>query len=342
MFKSSEKLRHEAAQRSLDRVASSWRQSRTTWFDGTPESIAARLAETGRVLTVARSGYSPAHLELTVEAERARRELLAAQHRLLTDFLDDGARNFKGSRRVAGDGDPMLDHQNAMDSARGDQDYRDFIHQHLRDTGPGQASTCSQCSGPTHDDSTFGGEPICNECLDEVYADAGQPPPSMDHGDYQGRHRSGAARRVAKERGLRECINCGGALSGEQDDDKESECGTCGMSAHQKGVDWRKKDAAQHSFDDVIERAYKNKGIIDHPMVGVNPGDGVYRNQPGMVDGYDGPPYGPGASTRVPYDVEDAYTKPYIAEEDPDFTPAEYLGPAGRDLGGKHRMEEGY
>jgi hypothetical protein len=101
MFKSSERLRQESAQRSLDRVASSWRQSRTTWFDGTPQSIEARLAETGRVLTVARSGYSPAHLELTVEAERARRELLAAQHHLMTDFLDDGARAFKGSRRVA-------------------------------------------------------------------------------------------------------------------------------------------------------------------------------------------------------------------------------------------------
>lgn len=92
MFKSSEKLRHEAAQRSLDRVASSWRNARTTWFDGTPESIEARLAETNRVLTVARSGFTPAHLGLTIEAENARRELLAAKHRLLNDFLDDGAR----------------------------------------------------------------------------------------------------------------------------------------------------------------------------------------------------------------------------------------------------------
>lgn len=104
MFKSSEKLRHEAAQRQLDRVASSWRNARTTWFDGTPEAIEARLAETNRILAVARSGYSPAHLGLTVEAENARRELLAAQHRLMTDFLDDGARAFQGSRRVAGDG----------------------------------------------------------------------------------------------------------------------------------------------------------------------------------------------------------------------------------------------
>lgn len=95
MFKSSEKLRHEAAQRQLDRVASSWRSARTTWFDGTPEAIEARLAETNRLLTVARSGVTPAHLGLAIEAENARKELLAAKHRLLVDFLDDGARAFK-------------------------------------------------------------------------------------------------------------------------------------------------------------------------------------------------------------------------------------------------------
>lgn len=101
MFKSSERLRHEAAQRSLDRVASTWRSSRTTWFDGTPESIEMRLAATDRLLAVARSGFTPAHLELTVEAENARKELLAAKHQLLEDFLDDSARAFKGSKRVA-------------------------------------------------------------------------------------------------------------------------------------------------------------------------------------------------------------------------------------------------
>lgn len=102
MFRSAETLRHEAAQRSLDRVAHTWRSERATWFDGTPESIAARLASTDRVLTVARSGFSPAHLALAVEADNARKELLAAQHRLLVDFLDDGARAFKGSKREAG------------------------------------------------------------------------------------------------------------------------------------------------------------------------------------------------------------------------------------------------
>lgn len=101
MFKSSQHLREAAAQRQLDRVASSWRQARTTWFDGTPESIEARLSETNRLLTVARSDQTPAHIGLSVEAENARRELLAAKHRLLNDFLDDGARAFKGSKRVA-------------------------------------------------------------------------------------------------------------------------------------------------------------------------------------------------------------------------------------------------
>ena len=107
MFKSSQHLREAAAQRQLDRVASSWRQARTTWFDGTPESIESRLSETNRLLTVARSGQTPAHIGLSVEAENARRELLAAKHRLLNDFLDDGARAFKGSKRVAGE--PIVD-----------------------------------------------------------------------------------------------------------------------------------------------------------------------------------------------------------------------------------------
>jgi hypothetical protein len=145
MFKSSERLRQESAQRSLDRVASSWRQSRTTWFDGTPQSIEARLAETGRVLTVARSGYSPAHLELTVEAERARRELLAAQHHLMTDFLDDGARAFKGSRRVAGDGMSYEDTMSHIDQVLAEgEDHK--LHHH---------------PGSEHHDPEFGdGEPM--------------------------------------------------------------------------------------------------------------------------------------------------------------------------------------
>lgn len=101
MFKSSENLRLAAAMRALQRVAAPWREARRSWFDGTPESIEARLAATDKVLTHARSGFTAAHLALTREAAAARRELLAAKHRLLTDFLDDGARAFKGSRRVA-------------------------------------------------------------------------------------------------------------------------------------------------------------------------------------------------------------------------------------------------
>lgn len=104
MFKSSENLRLAAEMRALERVARPWREARTSWFDGTPESIEARIAATDRVLSYARAGYTPAHMELTVEADTARRELLAAKHRLLTDFLDDGARAFKGSQRVAGEG----------------------------------------------------------------------------------------------------------------------------------------------------------------------------------------------------------------------------------------------
>lgn len=107
MFKSSENLRLTAAMRALTRVASPWREARATWFDGTPESIEARLAATDRVLVHAQSGLTAAHLELTREALAARRELVEAKHRLLTDFLDDGARAFKGSKRVAGE--PIID-----------------------------------------------------------------------------------------------------------------------------------------------------------------------------------------------------------------------------------------
>jgi hypothetical protein len=101
MFRSSENLRLAAAMRALERVAAPWRQDRGRWFDGTPESIEARIAATDKVLTQARSGFTAAHLALTDEAETARRELMSAKHRLLIDFLDDGARAFKGSRRVA-------------------------------------------------------------------------------------------------------------------------------------------------------------------------------------------------------------------------------------------------
>ena len=103
MFKSSQNLRLAAEMRALQRVASPWREARTTWFDGTPESIEARLAATDRVLVFARAGYTEAHMALEREAATARAELTAAKHRLLTDFLDDGARAFKGSKRVTAD-----------------------------------------------------------------------------------------------------------------------------------------------------------------------------------------------------------------------------------------------
>lgn len=109
MFKSSENLRLAAEMRALQRVAAPWREARTSWFDGTPESIAARLAATERVLSYAKAGMTEAHFALEREASAARSELLAAQHRLLTDFLDDGARAFKGSKRVAGPLPPWHD-----------------------------------------------------------------------------------------------------------------------------------------------------------------------------------------------------------------------------------------
>lgn len=102
MFKSSENLRLAADMRALERVARPWREVRRSWFDGTPESIEARLAATERVLAHARGGVTPAHVELEREASTARAELKGAAHRLLVDFLDDGARAFKGSRRSGG------------------------------------------------------------------------------------------------------------------------------------------------------------------------------------------------------------------------------------------------
>ena len=116
MFKSSENLRLAAEMRALTRVASPWREARTTWFDGTPESIESRLAATDRVLTVARAGCTGEHMALEREAATARAELADARHRLMTDFLDDGARAFKGSRRTAGlhDSDPEAPWRNTM------------------------------------------------------------------------------------------------------------------------------------------------------------------------------------------------------------------------------------
>lgn len=92
MFKSAETLRLAAEMRALQKVASPWREARTTWFDGTPESIEARLASTERVLSFARAGMTTAHMALEREAATARAELKEASHRLMIDFLDDSAR----------------------------------------------------------------------------------------------------------------------------------------------------------------------------------------------------------------------------------------------------------
>lgn len=110
MFKSSQNLRLAAEMRALERVASPWRETRTEWFDGTPDSVQARIAATDRVLAYARSGFTPAHLELTKEAEAARRELTAALDRWMVDPIDDTVRKTairwdgkrKASRRSAG------------------------------------------------------------------------------------------------------------------------------------------------------------------------------------------------------------------------------------------------
>lgn len=118
MFKSAETLRLAAEMRALQRVASPWREARTTWFDGTPESIEARLASTERVLSFARAGMTTAHMALEREAATARAELKEASHRLMIDFLDDGA-------RVAGkhDVDPEVPWRNTVD----DSPYRDLM-----------------------------------------------------------------------------------------------------------------------------------------------------------------------------------------------------------------------
>lgn len=150
MFKSSQNLRLAAEMRALARVATPWREARTTWFDGTPESIEARIAATDRVLTHARSGYTAAHLALTTEAETARRELLAAKHRLLADFLDDGARAFKGSKRVADmyvHNGPILGRVAEKDWSPADPDWDEWHHD------------CVHCGHEVHMD-----DDVCENC----------------------------------------------------------------------------------------------------------------------------------------------------------------------------------
>lgn len=127
MFKSSENLRLAADMRALERVARPWREARRSWFDGTPESIEARLAATERVLAHARGGVTPAHVELEREASTARSELKEAAHRLLVDPLDDSARAFKGSKRLANaglsGGDLWQDHGGWFDEMEEDDPH---------------------------------------------------------------------------------------------------------------------------------------------------------------------------------------------------------------------------
>jgi hypothetical protein len=410
MFRSSENLRLAAEMRALQRVAAPWRAARTTWFDGTPESIAARLAATERVLTFARAGYTTAHMALEREAAAARAELKEASHRLLVDFLDDGARAFKGSKRVAdydpkeydqrqdfmdwaglpfglSDEDPDYDEHKHLTSdnpkskahlydhpevygddpdwhvkrssrrVAGEDPYareeREFWRKHVDATGPGvgdedEGWQTFDLPGDSFNDKhdwlmkQLGRSPEeAHEARDGHY-----PPPSnfdkfVQSGELPSADsmREDIARWTGKEggyrlaeRGLRECVNCGGSLSGEEDDDDDAECGTCGKSAHQKGVDWRKGSLheayGRHNFEDEIDRAYdENRGRLDYPMVNVDTaGGGIYRNHPGMIDGYDEGEY---MGSEYGYD----------ASSDPNFVPAEYLGPAGRDMGGKHRAE---
>jgi hypothetical protein len=319
MFKSSEKLRHEAAQRSLDRVASTWRASRTTWFDGTPQSIEARLAETNRVLAVARSGYTPAHLGLTVEAENARRELLAERHRLMEDFLDDSARAFKGSKRVAGDGDPMLDRQNALDSARADGNYREFMHQHLNDTGPGVGDEDEE----DLNEPAFrpGHEPDYDrfhqdwsryqqqEKVNREWQDAVRGKERDQWGDIIGSHHE------AKERGLRECVNCGGALSGEEDDDKDSECLTCGKSAHKEGY----RVALRTAAEDYSEGVDNLSRYLGDRLLNPEQYHRTYQNEDGQAGIPGGWPKELSQHLNDPYSAGYAASghMPYLTHEDP-------------------------
>lgn len=260
MFRSSENLRLAAEMRALERVAGPWREARRSWFDGTPESVEARLAATERVLTFAKAGVTEAHIALEREAAAARAELKEASHRLLVDFLDDGARAFKGSKRVAGahdkqhrlappyknridrdlDGVPLTDHPHELIPSGEQMGMPRCQHCHddiwlNRETNQWQSNDGGWPSyrdvGPHVHSPSYGGGVVVD---DDGYVTAPQSDDGK-HRAFEGSHRA------AKERGLRECINCGGSLSGEEGDDPEAECLTCGMSAHEKGVDWNKK-----------------------------------------------------------------------------------------------------
>ena len=178
MFKSSENLRLAAEMRALERVARPWRAARRTWFDGTPESIEGRLASTERVLTFARAGTTTAHMALEREAARARAELREAGHRLMVDFLDDGARAFKGSKRVVGDDDddPYYEGEGGSpeDVARwrdlggfGDDDYDDDNPEDVakwRDLGRGFKGSKRVASDDDDYDEDVCGDPFDESC----------------------------------------------------------------------------------------------------------------------------------------------------------------------------------
>ena len=230
MFRSAENLRLAADMRALQRVAAPWRKARSTWFDGTPESLEARLAATERVLTHARSGVTQAHIALEREASIARAELKEASHRLMVDFLDDGARAFKGSRRVAG----------------ADEDYareeREFWNRHVKDTGPGVGD--EDDDEPRPDDYPRHGSrrvagmhdadpsaPWRNTMDDEPYSSLSETPDFEDlslDGSYSGKHRS----EDYLDHGMDDehiCDHCG-LISPPEDVEEEGRCPDCGKA----------------------------------------------------------------------------------------------------------------
>ena len=222
MFKSAQTLRLAADMRALQRVANPWREARTTWFDGTPESLEARLASTERVLTYARGGATAAHMGLEREASIARAELLAARHRLMVDFLDDGARAFKGSKRVAGDGPGTFNNPTADDMfarldaerrypeesrARANQGFLEEMAPEDRPGyGEGNGTECRHC-GETINDYGNGYQHYDGVDMhtgDDLPYDAGHPavpddPDYDDAGNIRDASRRTASRRTADE-----------------------------------------------------------------------------------------------------------------------------------------------
>lgn len=212
MFRSSENLRLAADMRALQKVAGPWRESRTTWFDGSPDSVVARIAATDRVLTAARSGFTPAHLELTREAESARRELVGARDRLFTDFLDDGAR----SPRVAGFNDThaiITEHDTAQDAYLNsghpvDKEYLDQVRDELHDRArQGDPDAIAWAGGGSNVDVDKEQDPFDPRLI-------------------------GASRTAAApswngmEAPEDECLHCGGEV--DHIDVENGECPTCG------------------------------------------------------------------------------------------------------------------